>query len=160
MLYMKTKNIIILFISIGVLFAVCVYRSIEKKREQEKQQKEDDAANAEGFSLYCPNCSKNNWMGESDCYNCQNCGWCVDPNGYGQCTQGDYKGPYFKDCRSWIYKGQCMWGPECGRRGPIYVQNLQPPYVQNLQPPYVPTRNPYNIYNPFNPYFSFFHNQI
>lgn len=137
---MKTKNSIIASISIFVLFSVCIYKAREKK----KIIQEEEAANAEGFSMYCPNCSKNNWMGESECYNCQNCGWCVDPNGYGQCTQGDYKGPYFKDCRTWIYKGYCMWGPECGQRGPIYVQRFPP------------MRNPYNRYNPFNPYFRFY----
>ena len=75
------------------------------------------------FGVYCPDCNRNNWMGERDCYNCTNCGWCIDPNGNGSCGIGSASGPMFKDCRSWYYNGQCMWGPDCGSVGPIYYNN-------------------------------------
>ena len=78
--------------------------------------------NTETFEqFYCPNCRRNNWMGESQCASCDNCGWCIDPNGYGSCGLGDANGPYFKDCRSWYHRGICMRGPDCGLRGPVYV---------------------------------------
>ena len=77
----------------------------------------------ESFGLKCTNCNRNNWMGESDCMSCSNCGWCIDPNGYGSCGLGNANGPLFKDCRSWYYNGICMWGPECGSSGPVYYNN-------------------------------------
>ena len=77
----------------------------------------------ENFGMYCPDCNGNDWMGESDCFNCSNCGWCIDPNGNGSCARGSMYGPLFKDCRSWYYNGQCMWGPQCGYQGPIYYDN-------------------------------------
>ena len=39
------------------------------------------------------------------CLSCNNCGWCVDPNGYGSCVLGDYSGPYFADCSQYYYNG-------------------------------------------------------
>ena len=75
------------------------------------------------FGVYCPDCNRNDWMGETDCYSCTNCGWCIDPNGNGSCGIGNASGPLFKDCRSWYYNGQCMWGPECDYVGPIYYDN-------------------------------------
>ena len=77
----------------------------------------------ETYGVYCPDCNRNNWMGESDCYNCSNCGWCIDSNGNGSCGIGSASGPLFKDCRSWYYNGRCMWGPDCGTTGPIYYDN-------------------------------------
>ena len=77
----------------------------------------------ETYGVYCPDCNRNEWMGENDCYNCNNCGWCIDPNGNGSCGIGSAGGPLFKDCRSWFYNGRCMWGPDCGAIGPIYYDN-------------------------------------
>ena len=77
----------------------------------------------ETYGVYCPDCNRNEWMGENDCYNCNNCGWCIDPNGNGSCGIGSASGPLFKDCRSWFYNGRCMWGPDCGAIGPIYYDN-------------------------------------
>ena len=51
---------------------------------------------------YCKYC------GDKDRYNCGscvNCGYCVTENGYGICTSGDEKGPYFRnDCLIWRYR--------------------------------------------------------
>ena len=77
----------------------------------------------ENFGYNCPDCNRNNWMGESDCYACNNCGWCIDPNGNGSCGLGSASGPMFKDCRSWFYNGRCIWGPDCGYSGPMYYDN-------------------------------------
>ena len=88
----------------------------------------------ESFGVYCPDCNRNDWMGESECYNCTNCGWCIDPNGNGACGIGNANGPLFKDCRSWYYNGMCMWGPDCGVSGPIYYDNvyLNTPWYTDL----------------------------
>ena len=69
----------------------------------------------------CPNCSSNTWLGEDKCYSCNECGWCIDPYGNGSCARGNEYGPLYKQCRTWKYKGDCMWGPDCGSNGPIYV---------------------------------------
>jgi len=49
----------------------------------------------------CPNCGKRTqWQ----CSECGSCGWCVTPDGYGECVPGDQRGPYFRqDCLSWQY---------------------------------------------------------
>lgn len=50
----------------------------------------------------CPNCGKMNKM---QCFGCGDCGWCVTPNGYGECIPGDQNGPYFRqDCVSWQHE--------------------------------------------------------
>lgn len=86
-------------------------------------QNENNKVMDDTFGVYCPDCNRNDWMGETDCYSCTNCGWCIDPNGNGSCGIGNASGPLFKDCRSWYYNGQCMWGPECDYIGPIYYDN-------------------------------------
>lgn len=86
-------------------------------------QNENNKVMDDTFGVYCPDCNRNDWMGETDCYSCTNCGWCIDPNGNGSCGIGNASGPLFKDCRSWYYNGQCMWGPECDYVGPIYYDN-------------------------------------
>ena len=69
----------------------------------------------------CPNCSSNTWLGEDKCYSCNECGWCIDPYGNGSCAKGNEYGPLYKQCKTWKYKGDCMWGPDCGSNGPMYV---------------------------------------
>ena len=93
-------------------------RDMKFVQKMEKNKVMDDT-----FGVYCPDCNRNDWMGETDCYSCTNCGWCIDPNGNGSCGIGNASGPLFKDCRSWYYNGQCMWGPECDYVGPIYYDN-------------------------------------
>ena len=75
----------------------------------------------EKFGVYCRNCGLNGWRGQTDCYECNNCGWCIDPNGYGSCVTGNANGSLFADCRSYFYKGACIYGPECGYNSPIYI---------------------------------------
>jgi hypothetical protein len=69
----------------------------------------------------CPNCNANTWLGEDSCYSCNKCGWCVDPYGNGSCAKGNKYGPLFKQCESWSFNGNCMWGPNCGNNGPVYI---------------------------------------
>ena len=108
---MLSDNISIL-LAISVL-AVVVYVCHSKTKKEIN----------ENFGINCSNCNRNNWIGESDCMSCNNCGWCIDPNGYGSCAIGNANGPLFKDCSSWYYNGVCMWGPQCGSVGPIYYDN-------------------------------------
>lgn len=56
----------------------------------------------EGFmSGPCPNCGKRS---KSQCFTCGTCGWCVTPNGYGECVPGNKYGPFFRqDCVNWQY---------------------------------------------------------
>jgi hypothetical protein len=77
----------------------------------------------ENYGLNCPNCDKNEWLGESDCYNCNNCGWCIDYDDNGSCTKGNASGPSYKNCKNWYYNGNCMWGPQCDNVGPVYYDN-------------------------------------
>ena len=87
-------------------------------------------------NFYCPNCNRNNWTGESECANCHNCGWCIDPNGYGSCGIGDGRGPFFKECRSWFYRGMKMYGSD-------------PSISQSIRPMYVVSTPWYNLYGWF-----------
>lgn len=50
-------------------------------------------------SLYCSNCSHRN---RKKCAACNNCGYCINSNGNGECIVGDINGPYFRqDCKIW-----------------------------------------------------------
>ena len=60
--------------------------------------------NAGGIK-YCRDCDRRGDRGINSCLGCNNCGWCVDPNGYGSCVQGDQNGPYFADCAQYYYNG-------------------------------------------------------
>jgi hypothetical protein len=92
-----------------IAIIICVLLIIYITRETEYEE----------FS--CPSCSNQDWLGESHCYKCNNCGWCIDRERYGSCVVGDMRGPLFReDCRSWFYKGRCLWGPDCGYTAPIY----------------------------------------
>ena len=76
----------------------------------------------------CPNCNANTWLGEDSCYSCNKCGWCVDPYGNGSCAKGNKYGPLYKQCESWSHNGNCIWGPNCGNNGEVYIteQNTNP----------------------------------
>ena len=54
---------------------------------------------------YCGDCNRRGAKGMNACMACNNCGWCVDPNGYGSCVLGDQNGPYFADCAQYFYNG-------------------------------------------------------
>ena len=65
-------------------------------------------SNSEGFTiLECPNCGqRDQWQ----CYECSTCGWCITPEGFGECVPGDQYGPYFrKDCLYWDYGPNYLW---------------------------------------------------
>ena len=48
------------------------------------------------YKHYCSNCG---YKSKYKCANCVNCGYCITPNGYGECVPGDSNGPYFRnDC--------------------------------------------------------------
>ena len=96
----------------------------------------------ENYGVFCPNCRKNNWMGESECNSCINCGWCINSNGDGSCGLGTPAGPMFKDCRTWYHGGICRWGPDCGSIGPIYVK--RPPINLHWMPTWINTRWDYS----------------
>jgi hypothetical protein len=57
----------------------------------------------ENFST-CLNCS---YLDERECGSCSNCGFCISPDGSGECVPGDVNGPYFKsDCMIWKHPQQ------------------------------------------------------
>lgn len=50
----------------------------------------------------CPNCGQRSRL---QCSDCDSCGWCYTPNGYGECVPGNARGPFFRqDCLGWEYK--------------------------------------------------------
>lgn len=55
---------------------------------------------------YCKTCNN---QGERNCSNCQNCGWCIDFNYNGFCSEGDKYGPYYKKCKEWYYMGNIIY---------------------------------------------------
>jgi len=96
----------------------------------------------EGFAGYSPKyCGDCNTIGQkkgiNGCMACNNCGWCVDPNGFGSCVLGDFNGPYFADCAQYFYNGGTAFsGP------PVYPTqqgNVKAPVV----PPYGPATVPW-----------------
>lgn len=108
------KLVILTIVILIILIVIVIIYKLLNKRFNEK------------YGYYCKNCNRNDWMGESDCASCLNCGWCINPDGHGSCGVGTFQGPLFKDCRSWYYQGRCMWGPECDYSGPIYT--VQTPF--------------------------------
>jgi|SaaInlStandDraft_5_1057022.scaffolds.fasta_scaffold165409_1 hypothetical protein len=97
---------------------------------------------------YCKNCGRNSkYIGQRSCKKCSNCGWCIkrDKLGYlqGECVEGTRKGPFFReDCRTWIHKGDCKWGPEC--RNNLYDELLEKSkYIYNY--PYYPNYNKFRV---------------
>jgi hypothetical protein len=55
--------------------------------------------NKENFE-YCSNCDKKTPI---DCFNCTNCGICIDRLGDRYCESGDSNGPYNRsDCLYWL----------------------------------------------------------
>lgn len=58
---------------------------------------------------YCGDCNTVGKKGIANCLSCSNCGWCVDPNGYGSCVLGDYTGPYFADCSQYTFGGNVIY---------------------------------------------------
>ena len=54
---------------------------------------------------YCGDCNSLSGKGMNACLACNNCGWNVDPNGYGTCVLGDQNGPYFAESAQYYYNG-------------------------------------------------------
>ena len=53
------------------------------------------------YPLYCPNCGD---LDKQKCDGCINCGYCITPNGQGECVEGDEQGPLFRqDCIAYQY---------------------------------------------------------
>lgn len=81
------------------------------------------------YPRYCRDCNSMGWRGEGSCMSCQNCGWCVDGNGYGSCVQGDANGPYFADCVQYYYGGGIgNFAPVGPRSSPWYQRYFIPWY--------------------------------
>mgnify|MGYP007128599256 CR=1 FL=1 len=50
---------------------------------------------------FCRSCG---YKSRATCGNCQNCGYCVNRQGFGECVPGDNNGPYFRqDCVYYEY---------------------------------------------------------
>jgi len=102
--------------SLILVVIVIVYLIVySQKLYQERFDEEDD----QGIPApsYCGDCNSRGRKGMNACLSCNNCGWCVDPNGYGSCVLGDYTGPYFADCAQYMFNGgiSAFQGP----RGPV-----------------------------------------
>ena len=53
------------------------------------------------YPKYCSACGE---LNRRQCNNCTNCGYCITPNGNGECVPGDSNGPYFReDCVAYEY---------------------------------------------------------
>jgi hypothetical protein len=66
----------------------------------------------------CRDCNRIGKKGMNQCLSCNNCGWCIDPNGYGSCVLGNSNGPLFAECAQYMYNGGI----------PVGLQNL---YIGN-----------------------------
>ncbi len=53
----------------------------------------------------CKDCNRIGKKGVDQCMSCNNCGWCIDPNGYGSCVLGNSEGPLFAECAQYMYNG-------------------------------------------------------
>jgi hypothetical protein len=53
----------------------------------------------------CRDCNRTGKKGMNQCLSCNNCGWCIDPNGYGSCVLGNSNGPLFAECAQYMYNG-------------------------------------------------------
>jgi hypothetical protein len=53
----------------------------------------------------CRDCNRIGKKGMHECLSCNNCGWCIDPNGYGSCVLGNSTGPLFAECAQYMYNG-------------------------------------------------------
>ena len=53
----------------------------------------------------CRDCNRIGKKGMDQCLSCNNCGWCIDPNGYGSCVLGNSDGPLFAECAQYMYNG-------------------------------------------------------
>lgn len=75
-----------------------------------KNDQEDFFGGGAYGPAYC-DCNVRGQMGINACLSCNNCGWCVDPNGNGSCVLGDQRGAYFADCVQYSYNGGVAASP-------------------------------------------------
>lgn len=92
-------NTIVAIVAILILFGIFYWMCIDNGAVVPNATSDD--IDVENFTIYsypkyCTNCGSNN---RRNCNNCTNCGYCITPNGRGECVPGDSNGPYFReDC--------------------------------------------------------------
>jgi len=83
------------------------------------------------YKQYCPSCG---WRSRMSCSKCTNCGYCVTPNGTGECVPGDAAGPYFRsDCIGWEYSRPNSYYPYHNIFPVIQFRSFYPYYNYNLR---------------------------
>jgi len=96
-----------------------------------------------GGPVTCKDCNERGKQGAGKCLACNNCGWCVDANGYGSCVLGDYTGPYFADCSQYMFTGGIsLIGNQPGKSSGSYA-TLITPWTGNSSGGYVNPSPPY-----------------
>lgn len=85
------------------------------------------------YKKYCPSCG---WRSRYSCSKCTNCGYCITPNGYGECVPGDSSGPYFReDCYHWEYGDPYYYYPYSHIFPAVKVKNIYPYHRWKLRKP-------------------------
>src|SRR3972149_8117826 len=96
--------------------------------------------NVEGFytnygyyKRYCPSVG---WRSRYSCAKCTNAGYCITPNGTGECVPGDSSGPYFRrDCQYWEYGDPYYYIPY-NIFPTTSVKSIYPYYRYNIRKPW------------------------
>lgn len=102
-----------------------------------------------GYNFYnqydkCKNCGDNS---RDQCSACNNCGWCLHSDGYGQCVPGDVNGPYFRqDCYNWFHKYDYLQYPYHPYYNTVQI-NSYPGYKSLYRPSRSLPRNRKHFYN-------------
>lgn len=74
----------------------------------------------------CRDCNRIGKKGMNQCLSCTNCGWCIDPNGYGSCVLGNSEGPLFAECAQYMYNGGIPMGNGNPYIGNTFYNDNQP----------------------------------
>jgi len=74
----------------------------------------------------CRDCNRIGKKGMNQCLSCNNCGWCIDPNGYGSCVLGNSDGPLFAECAQYMYNGGIPVATENPYIGNTFYNSNQP----------------------------------
>lgn len=86
------------------------------------------------YKKYCGSCGKRT---RYSCGKCYNCGYCITPSGYGECTPGDSSGPYFRrDCMYWEYGDPYYYYPYSHVYPVIKTKSIYPRYRWNRNKKY------------------------
>ncbi len=102
--------------------------------------KSNSSKNVEGFytnygyyKRYCPSVG---WRSRYSCAKCVNAGYCITPNGTGECVPGDSSGPYFRrDCQYWEYGDPYYYIP-FNILPTVSVRSIYPYYRYNIRKPW------------------------